>query len=248
MRSSDFSFLDRVFDNELSICVSGAAKAYEDMLFTDALRCVFYDLENLRSQYAILSNNDVHGAVIERLLELQAITLCPIAPHFAEHLWRNILKKDTLVVQQKWPEVEVDGKLARQYALIQGSLRSFRLALEKFKQPKKKSKEKPAKPTQGTIFVAKSYQAWQVEVLKVLQGVELNEKNEPLEKNFMSRLRETESIQQFDKQVMKQAMPFASFVMSKEVKVRGTEALELELPFDEDGISSTSWTFLHLLS
>lgn len=234
MRTGDYTFLDEIFNNEINICLENAHTAYRKMLFTDALRCVWYDLENLRSQYSILTNGDVHAEVVERLLEGQTITLSPIAPHFCENLWRNVLKKDTLVVKQRWPESkEIDAFLARQYALIQGSLRSFRLQLEKFKSPKKKSKEVPPKPTHAIIFVAKNYKPWQMEVLKVLQGIELNEDNEPMEKNFMGQLREAESIKAFPKQTMKQAMPFASFVMSKEVKARGAEALELELPFDE---------------
>lgn len=54
-----------------------------------------------------------------------------------------------------------------------------------------------------------------VQPVQVLQGIELNEDNEPMEKNFMGQLREAESIKAFPKQTMKQAMPFASFVMSK---------------------------------
>eukprot|EP00438_Fugacium_kawagutii_P008240 Skav226259 [mRNA] locus=scaffold2708:111537:123105:- [translate_table: standard] len=186
MRTGDYTFLDEIFSNEISICLENAHSAYTKMLFTDALRCVWYDLENLRSQYSILTNGDVHGEVVERLLETQTITLSPIAPHFCEFLWRNVLQKDSLVVKQSWPSSPkaVDPFLARQYALIQGSLRSFRLQLEKYKTPKKskkKSKEVPPKPTHAIIFVAKSYKPWQME----------------------------------------------------EVKARGPEALELELPFDE---------------
>ena len=167
MRTGDYTFLDEIFNNEINICLENAHTAYRKMLFTDALRCVWYDLENLRSQYSILTNGDVHAEVVERLLEGQTITLSPIAPHFCENLWRNVLKKDTLVVKQRWPESkEIDAFLARQYALIQGSLRSFRLQLEKFKSPKKKSKEVPPKPTHAIIFVAKNYKPWQMEVLK----------------------------------------------------------------------------------
>ena len=166
MRTGDLTFLDQVFSNEISICVQNAQTAYSKMLFTDALRCVWYDLENLRSQYSILTSGNVHAKVIKFLLEAQTITLSPIAPHFCEHLWRNILKKDSLVVKQNWPEVSVDAFLARQYALIQGSLRFFRLQLEKYKSPKKKAKTAPPKPTHAIIFVAKSYKPWQAEVLK----------------------------------------------------------------------------------
>lgn len=177
MRTGDYTFLDEIFNNEINICLENAHTAYRKMLFTDALRCVWYDLENLRSQYSILTNGDVHAEVVERLLESQTITLSPIAPHFCENLWRNVLKKDTLVVKQRWPKSkEIDAFLARQYALIQGSLRSFRLQLEKFKSPKKKSKELPPKPTHAIIFVAKNYKPWQMEVLKARKSRESQRK------------------------------------------------------------------------
>ena len=172
MRTGDLTFLDQVFSNEISTSVQNAHSAYSKMLFTDALRCVWYDLENLRSQYSILTNGDVHAKVIKFLLETQTVTLSPIAPHFCEHLWRKVLGKETLVVDEKWPEVSVDAFLSRQYALIQGSLRSFRLQLEKYKASGKRKKgkknvaSKNVAPTQAIIFVAKSYKPWQVEVMK----------------------------------------------------------------------------------
>jgi len=239
MRTGEFTFLDDIFNNELTKCVMAAHEGYSGMLFSDALRSALYDMENLRSQYSILTNGDVHTDIIQRLLRTQTIILSPIAPHFCEHLWRNVLGNESLVVKEAWPkpEKEYDPFLARQYALIQGTLRTFRLQLEKFKSPKKKKKKAPAGPppipTRAIIFVAKTYKDWQVEVLKVLQNVELDADNEPLDKNFMGQVRAAETIKDLPKPIMKQVMPFASFVMKQEVKARGSEALELELPFDE---------------
>ena len=114
----------------------------------------------------------MHADVIQRLLVSQTIILSPIAPHFCEHLWRNVLGNETLVVQEAWPtpEKEYDPFLSRQYALIQGTLRTFRLQLEKFKSPKKKKGQQaqgpPPTPNKAIVFVAKSYKDWQVDVLK----------------------------------------------------------------------------------
>ena len=172
MRVGDFTFLDDIFSNEITKGVVASCEAYSSMLFSDALRCALYDMENLRSQYSILTNGDVHADVIKRLLHSQTIILSPIAPHFCEHLWRNVLGNKTLVVQEAWPtpEKEYDPFLSRQYALIQGTLRTFRLQLEKFKSPKKKKKGQsqgpPPAPNRAVIFVAKNYKDWQVQVLK----------------------------------------------------------------------------------
>jgi len=238
MRTGDLNFLDLIFENEISICINNAHKSYSEMAFSEALRAVWFDMENLRSQYSILSNGDVNASVIKRLLETQMVALSPIAPHFCEFLWQKVLKRDSLVVKEKWPTPpkETDAVLARQYELIQGTLRSFRLSLDKIKNPKKKKKAPtapPPVPKRAVIFVAKAYKDWQVEVLKVLQQLELTDENEPVEKDYMKQVREAESLKELPKQVFKQVMPFASFVMTRDLKARGPEALELQLPFDE---------------
>jgi len=236
MRSGPFTFLDHIFENELTTCVNNAHAAYSKMVFSEALRSVWYDLENLRSQYSILTNGDVHADIIRRLVEDQMVTLSPIAPHFCEYMWRRVLGKDTLVVRELWPTPTkgVDAILARQYELIQGTLRIFRLSLDKIKNPKKKKENAPPpKPSRAVIFVAKSYKTWQVKVMQVLQQVELTGENDPVDKDFMRSVRGSEDLKALPKEDFKQVMPFASYVMNKEVKARGKEALELELPFDE---------------
>ena len=50
---------------------------------------------------------------------------------------------------------------------------------------------------------------------QVLQTVELNAENEPVDKNFMGQVRAAETIKDLPKPVMKQVMPFASFVMKQ---------------------------------
>ena len=54
-----------------------------------------------------------------------------------------------------------------------------------------------------------------IEFWQVLQKIELDENNEPVDKNFMGRLREAETIKRFSKQELKQAMPFASYMMKQ---------------------------------
>lgn len=245
MRTGALNALDEIFNNEISGCVDRAHDAYSKMLYSDALRAVWFDMENLRSQYSILTNKDVHADVIRRLLEVQTLTLSPIAPHFCEHMWRKVLGRTTLVVQQRWPtpEKEVSGVLSRQYELIQETLRSFRLQLDKLKSPKKAKKkgtdgEAPTKPTHAVIFVAKRYKPWQEEVLRLLQKVELDSENNPVDKDCMRSVKDAEVFKSMPPEDMKKVMPYASFVLSKEVKVRGPQALELELPFDEAGMLS----------
>lgn len=72
---------------------------------------------------------------------------------------------------------------------------------------------------QNSRWYTRLHSVFYLHPVQVLQGIELNEDNEPVEKNFMGQLREAESIKAFPKQIMKQAMPFASFVMSKAAQI-----------------------------
>jgi len=244
LRTGELTFLDQIFDNELSSAVERAHEGYTSMVYSDALRAVWFDIENLRSQYSILTNGDIHGDVIRRFMDVQMVALSPIAPHFCEHIWQKVMDKQSLVIDEPWPTPPkaVDKVLVRQYELIQGHLRSFRLKLDKHMSPKGKKKKKqaassaPQKPTRAVIFVAREYKQFQQDILRVLQGFELDAENSPVDKDFMRKVKDSEALKAMPKQDLKKAMPFASAMMSKEVKVRGPEALELELPFDEAGM------------
>lgn len=240
LRSGSFSFLDDVFENEISACVNEAYAGYKNMRFSEALKAAWFDMENLRSQYSILTDGDVHADVIRRLLEVQMVVLSPFAPHFCEYMWRKVLGKDSLVVAEAWPtpDKEVSVPLSRKYAVVQGTLRSFRLTLDKELSPKKKKKNTgngvpPARPTHAVIFVARAYKPFQQEMLKLLQKVELDANYDPVDPAFMNKIKDAECMKAMSKDDRKKAMPFAAYVMKTEVKGRGPEALELELPFDE---------------
>jgi len=241
LRSGELNFLDRIFENEISAAIAQAHDAYTGMLYAEALRLVWFDMDTLRSQYAILTNGDVHQEVTKRLMETQTIVLSPIAPHTCEHLWRNVLGKETFVVQERWPTPPaVDGTLKRQYEVLQGALRFFRLEFDKFTTPKKKKKkaqDQPVmKPTHAVIWVAKNYKQYQQDILRVLQEIELDAENAPVDPDFMRTVKNAEVMQGMQKSETKKAMAFASFMMRNEVSARGPTALDLQLPFDEKGM------------
>jgi len=238
MRTGEYTFLDKIFQNELSALVFRAHEAYSRMLYSDALRAAWFDMDTLRSQYAILTNGNVHADVIRRLLEVQMVIFSPIAPHFCEHVWQNVLKKDGLVVRARWPtpEGEPSPVLLRQYESLQATLRSFRLELDRLKSPKKEKKGKVAEPPpvldRAVVFVSKGYKPYQQEILRLLQQIPLDEQNAPLDKDYMRSVRDLESVKALPQSKSKEVMGFASFMM-REVQERGPEVLELQLPFDE---------------
>jgi len=161
-----------------------------------------------------------------------SIILSPVCPHICEHLWSEVLQNDGLVVEQLWPKLpEEDRMLTRKASILRSALRNFRLEKDKSGKP---AKGKDPLPTnKATIFVAKEYLPFQQTVLKALDEIELDENNEPVEKDYMRKFQAHPDIKAIPKDQAKGVMPFANFVIKGDVKTRGKEALELELPFDE---------------
>lgn len=64
--------------------------------FKLALKSGLYDFVSARDSYreaATSAGVGMHRDLVLRYVELQALLLAPIAPHWAEYIWLEILKK-----------------------------------------------------------------------------------------------------------------------------------------------------------
>lgn len=64
--------------------------------FKLALKSALYDFTSAKDFYrevATASGIGMHRDLILRYVELQALLISPIAPHWAEHMWLDVLKK-----------------------------------------------------------------------------------------------------------------------------------------------------------
>ena len=228
LRNGELSFVDQLFDNEMNKLVHECEAFYGKMGFRGALKACWFDIVNLREQYRLLSDDSMHAKLVHKYSELQTVMLFPIAPHFCEHLWQRVLKQNSsLAAAGKWPSVTTyDLALGRQFQVLQESLRNFRLELKKWKGAEP--------PKQAVVFVAKEYLPFQQKVLRMIsEAVAFDSAtHEPLDKKYIAKLKEllptgAESAQ---------ALKFAAYHIQNEVKARGVEALELNLPFDESAM------------
>eukprot|EP00397_Hematodinium_sp_SG-2012_P001883 GEMP01001888.1.p1 GENE.GEMP01001888.1~~GEMP01001888.1.p1 ORF type:complete len:1099 (+),score=280.74 GEMP01001888.1:206-3502(+) len=228
------TFMDEVFENEINRVIISAYQAFDRMQFREAVRLAWFEMENLRGEYRIFTDGKYHPELLSRFLTAQAIMLSPICPHFCEHLWVRVLKKDGLCCKQRWPTVsaEYSEVLHRRYIVLQVDLRSFRLSKEGLAGKKKKEDVVP--PTSAIIYVAKEYKPFQRVCLEFLQKVPLNDEGTgPASKDYMRELRDLPAIKALPKDEAKKAMPFASFMMNDEFRIYGKDALDMQLPFDE---------------
>lgn len=69
----------------------------------------FYDLQSARDSYrenCKAAGVGMHREFVRKFIELQALLITPIAPHWAENVWREILGNKSSVQNALFPTVE----------------------------------------------------------------------------------------------------------------------------------------------
>ncbi|KAI1107739.1 leucyl-tRNA synthetase, cytoplasmic [Jackrogersella minutella] len=168
LRTEKNDFEDALFDNEMNTLIQEAKHQYEDTNYKMALKSCFYDLINAKDIYratcaaaGITLNKDL----VFKYIRLQALSLTPIAPHWSEYIWLEILHETKTVQLARWPEVpEADASLsaARAYVLAtQSNITSAESAQVKKLAKGKQISFDPKKPKRLTIFITKEFPKWQ---------------------------------------------------------------------------------------
>jgi leucyl-tRNA synthetase len=106
LRSGEWTWNDKVFDAEINSIIDNCKKAYDHMMFREAIKTGFYELQNARNEYrkATTGNGltnvskeekfeNMHIDLIKRFATIQALVLSPITPHWSESIWKDLLGK-----------------------------------------------------------------------------------------------------------------------------------------------------------
>ncbi|CAA7062460.1 unnamed protein product [Microthlaspi erraticum] len=127
------TYADKVFENDMNIAIRLTEKAYENCLFREALKNGFYDLQAARDEYRLsCGSGGMNHDLILKFMDVQTRLIEPICPQFAEHVWRELLKKEGSVVKAGWPtsdEPDLVLKGANKY--LQDSIILMRKLLQK---------------------------------------------------------------------------------------------------------------------
>ncbi|CAM6128985.1 unnamed protein product [Calypogeia fissa] len=235
------TFADKVFETELNMAISETEKNYNSMMFRDALKTGFYDLQTARDEYIVSCGlAGMHRDLVWRYMDVQTKLITPICPHYAEHVWSNVLKKEGFAIKAGFPAFDAPNlTLQRANKYLQNTIRDFRKVLQKQTAPPKKAKRtEPAanapKPSVGLIFVEENYGGWQEECLTILQSKYNSETQafKPFDE-ILDALKSSPIAQMADfKRILGQCMPFIKFKQD-ETKAVGPQALDLTLPFGE---------------
>lgn len=240
------TYADKVFQSEINKTIVETKKHYDVMMYKEALKSGFFELQAARDRYRELSET-MHFGLITRFIKVQLVLLAPICPHITEHIWLNVLNSDHSIMKELWPQAgPIDDGLVNSAHFLMEAAHDFRNRQKSFSQVKTKSKtkdqEKTAQthPVKGTIFVAKTYPSWQQVILDTLKTMYKNNKNLfPDNKEILAELAKREELKKFQKKVM----PFVAFTKDQVIK-KGAHCLNHTLDFDEFEILQTNLKYL----
>jgi len=235
-RSKNPNFHDTVFMNEMNLKLKEAHDAYDKLLFKEALKTGFFELQTARDKYRELCGEDgMCSDLIMQFIEWQAIILSVICPHVCEHIW-ELLGKEGSILNTAWPVPgSVDTTVIQQSQYLMDAVRDFRLKFKSYMTPAKAKKGAAGPPpeietpTHCTVYVAKSYPAWQCTVLDTMR--EMHTKNITDKKALSVEMGKKADLKKY----MKRVMPFVAFMQDRVDSV-GVSALDTSLPWDETAV------------
>lgn len=229
-------FLDALFENEMNGLVHEAKRHYENTDYKLALKSAFYDFTTARDFYreaSVAAGIKMHKDLVLRFIELQALLLTVIAPHWSEYIWLELLNKPTTIQNALYPEVPApiaSLTAAREYVRATSS----NITSAEAAQQKKKAKGKDIgydlkKPKKLTIFAAAKFPAWQEKYIDLVREAWNPETQSANDKELMGKISKMGE--------MKKAMPFVQALKKRLVAGEKPDVVfSRKLAFDEVAI------------
>ncbi|KAL5566368.1 hypothetical protein UlMin_029532 [Ulmus minor] len=240
------TYADRVFANEMNIAVTTTEQHYHNYMFREALKTGFYDLQAARDEYRFSCGaGGMNRDLVWRFMDVQTRLITPICPHYAEYVWRELLKKEGFVINAGWPVADVpDLKLKSSNKYLQDSIVLMRKLLQKQILGSKKGNKKGTQVStlpedhklSGLIYVNEQFDGWKAECLNMLRSSFDNNTRSFMatdDGKIVDAIHSSSVRPGADKKItQKVCMPFLRFKKDEAVAI-GAQALDLKLPFGE---------------
>eukprot|EP01114_Cavostelium_apophysatum_P006251 TRINITY_DN1749_c0_g1_i1.p1 TRINITY_DN1749_c0_g1~~TRINITY_DN1749_c0_g1_i1.p1 ORF type:complete len:679 (-),score=245.98 TRINITY_DN1749_c0_g1_i1:43-2079(-) len=232
-------FADRVFESEMNQLIKETEQHYERTNFREAIQTGFFALQTSRDNYrTAVAEKGMKKDLIMKFIEVQAIIMAPITPHFSEHIWKMIGKTGT-VRKTPFPVAgAVDLVVLQQKHYLYRILHEFRVKRDLYMKPKKKGSNEPVPaPSKASIAVAANFVEWKQKVLNMLRPFYENKNYE--DKAVLAVLTADAEL----KKNIKKVMPFVVSIKEQN-KIHGMSALDVKLPFDEKAFLQSNFDFI----
>merc|ERR1712227_265311 len=106
-RTGEKNMWDDLFENEINGLVKETREQYELTNYKGALKFGLYDFTGARDFYREATKAagiGMHADLVKRYVELQALMVNVVAPHWSEHIWLEVLKKTETVQNALFPD------------------------------------------------------------------------------------------------------------------------------------------------
>ena len=228
-------FWDDIFENEINGLVRETYAHYNSTNYKAAIKSGLYDFTGARDFYREATKAagvGMHHDLVKRYVELQALMVTVVAPHWAEHIWLEVLQKPETVQNARFPdpesfEIRSDLTAARDYVRgTSSNITSAEGAQLKKMQKGKQTSYDPKKDKKLIIYFARSYPAWQDGVIDIVRS------------NFADMRLDIGAISKsIPKAESKRAMPFVQQLKkSLESGITPDTVFERRLGFDEAAV------------
>ncbi|KAF4126325.1 leucyl-tRNA synthetase [Geosmithia morbida] len=228
------SFQDALFSNEMNALGREATDQYVATNYKLALKASLYELTTARDFYresCAAAGIKMHRDLVFRFMELQALLMSVITPHWSEHVWLEILGHQGSVRRALFPAVgAVDPMLSAKRDYVRNTASNVNSA--EGQQLKKKAKGKetsfdPKKAKKLTVYMTDKFPEWQAKYISLLR-----EMWDPARRSVSDDKQLNGRIGKMGE--MKKAMPFVQGLKRRLQAGEPVEVvLEQKLAFDE---------------
>ncbi|EGW34458.1 uncharacterized protein SPAPADRAFT_59883 [Spathaspora passalidarum NRRL Y-27907] len=223
------NFFDQAFEHEMNQLVEATYKQYSLTNYKAALKTGLFDFQTARDYYrdSVSSTIGMHHDLVLKYIETQALMLAPIAPHFAEYIYKEVLGNSGSVQTASFPRASkpVDKAVidALQYVKdVSRSIRESEANVLKKKKGGKPSDVDVTKPGKLTLFISNTFPEWQDKYIDLVK--ELFEQQTLDDKKVIATKVGKD---------MKRAMPFITLIKQRLTKEDPATVFNRKLTFNE---------------
>ncbi|KAG7664888.1 CDC60 [[Candida] subhashii] len=223
------NFFDVTFEHEMNNLIEEAYQQYSSSNYKAALKFGLFDFQTARDYYrdSVSGTVGMHKDLVLKYIETQVLMLAPVAPHFAEYIYKEVLGNEGSIQTAKFPRASepVSKSVIDSLQYVKDVSRSIREAEANVLKKKKGGKPSDVdvtKPAKLTLFVSNTFPEWQDNYIELVR--ELFEQQ---------KLDDTKVIRERVGKDMKRAMPFITMIKQRLTTVDPTTVFNRKLTFNE---------------